>query len=648
MHARRSALALAMALLAAGHWTACLGAEPVTVNALSYYQSGGQVGGVCGPVEIWFDQNPGKSFRLAFIEDEIDGYGELWRAAAWQASLVAADLSGRDVAGVRLFFQRSGRVDGPSAGALTTVGVLAALRGDKVLSDVAMTGTINPDGTIGPVGGVPHKIDGAAAAGMRLVLIPYGMRNDRDETLGRDVDLFQRAADRGIELRAVGDIYEAYRLATGSELPRPAPAPVPTLGNASYQQAKIITSKWRLRFREEAAEYDRIPEDHKSEYTEAMMEWAREVEENVDDHLAQGVAPAALVAITEAASSAALANEVARTIWVDNDRGREGAIEYARLFAQAPMKRRMAIDRLKNASPRTLGALGTTIYAYMSLTEGITYENLGNLMLSGKLEKPILTRVTEEDDVELERILEAVYYMQMAAADYDYVEDVLDLASRVEGRATPASMPLEATADFFRRAAQANLNQFEKLVIDQAADGAGVTYSRAKDAMLSKDEQYLLAWGAQQFSQAEMFREFEGDQLSLARLALAIRTYTLSSSLVANHYSLGVEMDDEGYIVDVKRDAPLKYMLDFAEDQTRRNIQLLRNEDVDPSDVVFDYVSAGMLRGGDQGEQLQALQWYWEANTVARTIAYLGGFAKQAPEGGAEAGAVADDVKAAK
>ncbi|TWT94139.1 Lon protease [Botrimarina colliarenosi] len=623
--------AITLLLLAGASPNLCWAMEPVTIRTLSYYKSGSEVGGVSVPVEIWFDQSPGKSFRLAFIEDEIDGYGELWRAAAWQAALVAADLSGRDVAGVRLFFQRSGRVDGPSAGAMTTVGVLAALRGDTVLTDVAMTGTINPDGTIGPVGGVPHKIDGAAAAGIRLVLIPFGMRNDRDESLGRDVDLFQRAADRGVELRAVGDIYEAYHLATGKELPRPAPATVPTLSNANYQQAKIIIAKWRIKYRDEAAEYDRVPEEYRSDYTDECIEDAREIEASVDDLLNQGLVPPALVAATTAAAEAALANEVARTIWVDEQRGREAATEYAQRFAQAPMKRRMAIDRLKNHTPRTLGALGTTIYAYMSLIEGITYENLANLLLSGKIDKPILTRVTEEDDVELERILEAVYDMQAASDSYDYVQDVLELAGSVAGRPTPESMPLEATADFFRRAAQANLNQFEKMVIDQAAVGAGVTFTKAKDVMLGKDEDYLLAWGAGQFSQAQMFNEFEGDSLSLARLALSIRTYSLSSGLIAKHYSLGVEMDEDGGVTNVKLDAPLKYMLDFAEDQTRRNIQLLRSADVDPSDVVFDYISAGTMRSGDESEQLQSLRWYWEANTVARTLAYLGGFARETP-----------------
>ena len=43
--------------------------------------------------------------------------------------------------------------------------------GDQINADVTMTGTINPDGTIGPVGGIPFKIEGAAEAGKKVVLI---------------------------------------------------------------------------------------------------------------------------------------------------------------------------------------------------------------------------------------------------------------------------------------------------------------------------------------------------------------------------------------------------------------------------------------------------------------------------------------------
>ncbi len=70
-----------------------------------------------------------------------------------------------------------------------------------------MTGTVNPDGTIGPVGGIPHKIEGAAAAGKTLVLVPGGQRYDYDYAAGQSVDLVQVGQRLGIEVKLVPDIY---------------------------------------------------------------------------------------------------------------------------------------------------------------------------------------------------------------------------------------------------------------------------------------------------------------------------------------------------------------------------------------------------------------------------------------------------------
>ena len=69
---------------------------------------------------------------------------------------------------------------------------------------------------------------------------------------------------------------------------------------------------------------------------------------------------------------------------------------------------------------------------------------------------------------------------------------------------------------------------------------------------------------------------------------------------MAKSYSLVVEYDDEGGIKAIKRQVPLRFMLDFPEDQAKRNIQALRDADVDPSDVIFGYLAAGELRGGER------------------------------------------------
>ena len=57
-------------------------------------------------------------------------------------------------------------IGGPSAGGVMTVGVIAAIKNLSVNPDVMMTGMINPDGSIGPVGGIVHKAGHWQLAGM--------------------------------------------------------------------------------------------------------------------------------------------------------------------------------------------------------------------------------------------------------------------------------------------------------------------------------------------------------------------------------------------------------------------------------------------------------------------------------------------------
>lgn len=65
-------------------------------------------------------------------------------------------------------------VGGPSAGAALTIATIAALENKPIKSDVMITGTINPDGTIGQVGGVLDKAQAAKDIGAKVFLVPEG------------------------------------------------------------------------------------------------------------------------------------------------------------------------------------------------------------------------------------------------------------------------------------------------------------------------------------------------------------------------------------------------------------------------------------------------------------------------------------------
>ena len=69
----------------------------------------------------------------------------------------------------------TGNVGGPSAGLALALGVLEELgqnvdRGRRV----AATGELSLDGTVGPVGGIQQKVEGARAGGIQVFLVPAG------------------------------------------------------------------------------------------------------------------------------------------------------------------------------------------------------------------------------------------------------------------------------------------------------------------------------------------------------------------------------------------------------------------------------------------------------------------------------------------
>ncbi|MBI5332777.1 MAG: hypothetical protein HZB65_04340 [Candidatus Aenigmarchaeota archaeon] len=81
-------------------------------------------------------------------------------------TIVSFNMSGTD--------SRGQVVGGPSAGAALTIAAIAVLENKRVRNDVAATGTIEPDGYVGHVGGVFEKAAASGEAGMKIFLVPEG------------------------------------------------------------------------------------------------------------------------------------------------------------------------------------------------------------------------------------------------------------------------------------------------------------------------------------------------------------------------------------------------------------------------------------------------------------------------------------------
>ncbi|OYT42179.1 MAG: hypothetical protein B6U78_01845 [Candidatus Aenigmarchaeota archaeon ex4484_224] len=93
------------------------------------------------------------------------------------AKRVAQQITGLDLSKYDLFYSietNASIIEGPSAGAGITIATIAALENKTLNKSVMITGTIQPDGSIGPVGGIEAKARAAKQIGAKVFLVPRG------------------------------------------------------------------------------------------------------------------------------------------------------------------------------------------------------------------------------------------------------------------------------------------------------------------------------------------------------------------------------------------------------------------------------------------------------------------------------------------
>lgn len=184
------------------------------VRALWYgKQSDGSIAQGVTPVVVSADVDESESGVVVDLSEmKRSETGDYWDAAAHSAAVVGTINSAADPRKVKIRFDVDESIDGPSAGGLLAVAVWADLEKERIGSRRSMTGTIMPDGSLGPVGGIPAKIRAASEAGITTVVIPKGQRVSTDPESRQSVDVIEQGRILGVEVIESASVGEAYRV----------------------------------------------------------------------------------------------------------------------------------------------------------------------------------------------------------------------------------------------------------------------------------------------------------------------------------------------------------------------------------------------------------------------------------------------------
>lgn len=588
---------------------------PTSVEIRPMYYNAGTGKGGLAKFTMSVRPSPDGALRVDFSEDEVGGLGDQYRASVWNAVTVATLLTGKPLSG-EFRAEISGVIDGPSAGALTTVAVLALLLGSDLDPSITMTGTINPDGTVGPVGGIAEKITGLGEEGIKTVLIPLGQRNEGG------VDVVEVGRENNVEVREVGTIYEVYEAFTGEEMPRLGAAS-PQLDNTTYARLKAEADAALAEYEEAIGKLNAVDPAIVAELG-GLLEQAQEAATNARNLQQQGLQAGAFSDAYEAAAVAQAALALGENLQVLFVQGVDAYFTRV-LASQSHRDKTFALfDTLKTFNPTSLTdasvlmtAYGTALDAFTVAQSGVNaLQNLQNAFLDGSIDLSTLAGA----------VVVPTFYLEIASSLVDYAEAIFDVGRDLEGADVSADVDLSSVAEFFRKASDANFAAFRTTVVKSIADQNGMSELLVLDQFVNLDINVELSLNARNTIEALAQYIGEGEANSqYARLGFAITNFARNANLLYKYYSNG-DLDENLQLVGVRSTAALTTGLDLAKSQLGSAIGVLLDKDTAAALQAAGYESAGIDREGDIDEKFNALNTYWEGFIAARVLAYLGGF----------------------
>lgn len=613
------------------------------VDAMFVLMGGtGPATGGMTPVKLVTAPNPDKSVQVGIVEEFAGGTGEQWRAGVWVAAIIAAQVLGKDLTDVTFSAASGGYIDGASASGLMAGGFLAALTGTPIDPTVTMTGIINPDGTIGPVGGIPEKFLGSIAKGKRRLGYPIGMRMAKSEATGEDVDLVELAKQHGAEAVEIADVHEAYKLLTHKTLPDTVPvaeadmALDPTTSAAlevKYKDwQKLLAAQWAPIVQLESA-------GKQPGVLITMRDEAKQLADEAERLHKQGAIGAAYSRMLAAWTYATATNAVLDILGKVRAGNIDAAMSSLNTLDKLGVTSNQVFEKIGAMKPNTLGGHLQMMSAFKAALTGWVYHGLASqavaqaaVALQGAQGiAPSQLANPEMADGIAAAIAPALLYSTRASAETALAVQQLDFEHE-DSVMYMCSLPnVHRMSTSFSSAGAAGVNYFDQLLVEPLAKQYEMTADQARQRFALVEPDYLVAFTTAKLADDEgLPQELKaawGEHslawglLSLAGSQLA---YFDASELIAKYYSLGVHTDDNNKVDKLEYEQAFTNMLASAERNARANARAARiAAGAIPIQAKLAYQLATVERAGDLGDKIDALTEFWASSSFSQTAVML-------------------------
>jgi hypothetical protein len=598
--------------------------------------------GGLSPVKLATAPNPDQSVQVGVYEEFAGGTGAQWRAGVWVSAIVAATTLNKDLTDFTFSASSGGYIDGASASGLMTGGFLAAMTGQAIDPTVTMTGIINPDGTIGPVSGIPEKFLGSIGKGKRKLGYPIGMRMSKSEATGKLVDLEELAKSHGAEAVEIADVHEAYRLLTGKQLPEAVPVAETdmTLDPATTKGLEAKYSAWQKKLGEKWATIVQLESAGRLPQTLVTMRArAQKFAEQAEKLHKKGLAAVAYTRIIAAYAYAAATTDTYDLL----TKIQGGDIAGAQTLLEALQKRgkdsTQVFGDIGKIKPETLGGHLLMMASFEAALEGWVYEELAGRAVGAvqdglKSLSPENTAVLGSPgfaDQLAAALAPAMLFLARGTVGADIAREELEFEAETSVNYMCSIPNVRRMSTSFSSASAAGVNYFDTLLVEPLAQSAHVSEDEAKNRIAFMEPNYLVSLLLSKLGNAEGLPKELQDKWgekslawSLFSLAGSELAYRDSAGLIAKYYSLGVKTDDTGTASGVEYEKAFDNMLATAERNARASARAARiATGAIPVQAKLAYQVAAAEREGDLDEKLDALAELWVATAMSQAAVML-------------------------
>jgi hypothetical protein len=598
--------------------------------------------GGMSPVKLATAPNSDGSVQVGIFEEFAGGTGPQWRAGVWVSAFVAATTLNKDLTDFTFSATSGGYIDGASASGLMAAGFLAAMTGAPIQSDVTMTGIINPDGTIGPVGGVPEKLLSSIEKGKKKIGYPIGMKMAPSARTNELVDLEELAKSKGAQAIEIADVHQAYKLLTGKVLPEPIPVAeadmaldpgTKTALDAKYKQwQQRLATEWGAILQLESA--GRLPP-----ILVYLRDYSKSYGEVAEDLHKRGLYGAAYARMLAAWAYASSANQIYDVMSKVETGKLDDAIAALTKLDNLDDQVRDVFTKIGSLKPPTMGGHLQMMAAFRAALRGWAFRVFAGGALN--MTKTYITSLQGTPTAQLASdamadklagmVAPTILYVKKTVAETTLATEQLDFEAATDINYMCSVPNVRRLATSFSSAGGAGLNYFDTLLVQPFAENAKISEDEAKQRIALAEPDYLVALMASRLAtQDGVIKEMRDKwgETSLAwglmSLAGSELAYFHSAELIAKYYSLEIKKNDQGDIAGVEHEKAFANMLESAERNARANARAAKIATGNiPVQAKLAYELASVERDGSVSEKLDALGQYWASSSFSQTAVML-------------------------